>query len=116
VATGRSDRYTIKDDPAVLAMWREAVTPAKHVHHADVGNSNIKEPKNSKAYQLSRLKRSHPNLFEAVCRGELSANAAAIEAGFRKKPTAFEQVTRLLPKLTPAARTSSPTDTRSSWR
>jgi hypothetical protein len=35
---------------------------------------------------------------------ELSANAAAIEAGFRKKPTQFEIVLRLWPKLTPKQR------------
>jgi hypothetical protein len=38
---------------------------------------------NSKAYTLSRLKRESPELFAAVCDGELSANAAAIKAGFR---------------------------------
>jgi hypothetical protein len=32
--------------------------------------------------------------------GEFSATAAAIEAGFRKKPTPFEIISRLLPKLT----------------
>ena len=40
----------------------------------------------SKAYTLSRLQKESPELFEAVCRKELSANAAAIKAGFRKKP------------------------------
>jgi hypothetical protein len=88
-------------------MWREAVTPAvgTNQHTMPEGSHNVTSLKgNARAYTLDRLKRSHPNLFAAVCRGELSANAAAIEAGFRKKPTAFEQVTRLLPKLTPAER------------
>ena len=31
----------------------------------------------------------------------MSANAAAIEAGFRKKLTVFQQIVRLLPKVTP---------------
>jgi hypothetical protein len=43
-----------------------------------------------------------PDLAERVEAGELSANAAAEEAGFRKKPTPFEIVCRLLPKLTAA--------------
>jgi hypothetical protein len=32
------------------------------------------------------LERDHPELFAAYSHGELSANAAAIAAGFRKKP------------------------------
>jgi hypothetical protein len=39
---------------------------------------------NSRAYTLDRLKRERPDLFERVARKELSANAAAIEAGFRR--------------------------------
>ena len=35
-------------------------------------------------YNLRRLKRDHPELAQAVINGELSANAAAIQAGFRK--------------------------------
>jgi hypothetical protein len=38
-----------------------------------------------RAYTLARLRRDHPELAERVIAGEISANAAAIEAGFRKK-------------------------------
>lgn len=55
---------------------------------------------NASTYALKRLKRDAPELFDRVVAGELSANAAAIEAGFRKKLTPFEQVKRLIPKLT----------------
>ena len=50
---------------------------------------------NSKAYTVSRLKRDRPDLFEKVVAGELSANKAAIEAGFRRKPTTIEQIKTL---------------------
>lgn len=40
----------------------------------------------SLTYALRRLKRDRPDLAEKVIAGELSANAAAIAAGFRKKP------------------------------
>ena len=40
----------------------------------------------SRAYVLARLKRDRPDLAQRVIDAELSANAAAIEAGFRKKP------------------------------
>ena len=39
---------------------------------------------NDSTYTLKRLKRDHPELANAVINGELSANAAAIQAGFRK--------------------------------
>jgi hypothetical protein len=38
----------------------------------------------SKDYTLARLERDNAALYERVSRGELSANAAAIEAGWRK--------------------------------
>ena len=44
----------------------------------------------SRAYNLNRLRREAPELFERVVAGKLSANAAAIEAGFRKKQTPIE--------------------------
>jgi hypothetical protein len=37
-------------------------------------------------------------------RRTLSANAAAIEAGFRKQTTALQKILKLLPKLTPSER------------
>lgn len=39
----------------------------------------------TKPYTMARLRRDAPELAERVEAGELSANAAAIEAGFRKK-------------------------------
>ena len=40
---------------------------------------------NKSTYALKRLKRDRPDLFRKVVDGKLSANAAAIEAGFRRK-------------------------------
>jgi len=39
----------------------------------------------SESYAIGRLKRDRSDLAEKVLAGEMSANAAAIEAGFRKK-------------------------------
>lgn len=91
----------IAKDAAVLTKWRKAVTGADGVRH---GYDNITTSHpitgTSRAYTLDRLSREAPHLHAAVCAGELSANAAAIQAGFRKKPTAFDTVRKLLPKLT----------------
>jgi hypothetical protein len=93
----------IKDDAATLTLWRDAITPSRGGDHLNGGTKNnniiIAPQGTSRAYTLSRLKRENEELFERVIKGELSANAAAIEAGFRKKYAAFEQVTRLIPKL-----------------
>jgi helix-turn-helix, Psq domain len=43
---------------------------------------------NRKAYTLARLKRDRPDLAEQVVAGELSANAAAIEAGMSQRKAA----------------------------
>jgi hypothetical protein len=55
----------------------------------------IEERGNASNYTLARLKRDRPDLAERVIIGEMSANAAAIKAGFtetqktkRKKPAA----------------------------
>lgn len=52
-------------------------------------------------YTLKRLKRDRPDLFQQVLDGELSANKAAIEAGFRKPaPLPIQVILKLLAKLT----------------
>lgn len=45
---------------------------------------------NSTAYTIARLDRDRPELAEKVKAGEMSANAAAIEAGFRKRQTPLD--------------------------
>ena len=81
----------IRDDVEVLAMWREAMkgqeggdTTCNIVTGAKVTTGN------SRSYTVSRLQREAPELFAQVVAGTLSANAAAIQAGFRKKPTPLE--------------------------
>lgn len=94
----------IRDDAETLVMWRKA-TELGAGARTDLHNNVIEVERtqgNSKAYTLDRLKREAPHLFQAVCAGELSANAAAIEAGFRKKPTPYEQIQKLIPKLSKA--------------
>lgn len=48
-------------------------------------NVTLKRRGNDPTYTCRRLLRDHPDLFERVKSGELSANAAAVEAGFRKR-------------------------------
>ena len=81
----------IKDDPECLTMYREEMKLKRGPKDQESFPDNIRETKptdacgTSKAYTLSRLEREAPELFDSVCSGELSANAAAIKAGFRQK-------------------------------
>jgi hypothetical protein len=70
----------------------------------NVTNSNPRRG-NSKAYTLSRLESEAPELFKLVVQKKLSANAAAIKAGFRKPPpTILQLFDRLLKRATPEDR------------
>ena len=55
-------------------------------------------------YIHKRLKRDRPDLLERVVSGELSANAAAVEAGFRKRPSAFDRLCTAWAQATPKER------------
>jgi hypothetical protein len=57
---------------------------------------------NSSMYTLARLERDgFADLAAQVRSGDKSAHAAAIEAGFRRKPTPLGQILKLIPKLSP---------------
>lgn len=92
----------IKDDPEALALFREAMTGEPHVHKPAPESDNVTitpERGNARAYTVSRLKRERPDLFDRVVNGELSANAAAIEAGWRKKPEPLEVAKKAIERL-----------------
>jgi hypothetical protein len=78
-----------RKSPDTQALIREAVSAGPA--NGEVGNGrssdNVRPTQhgNAATYTLRRLKRDAPALAEKVVRGELSANAAAIEAGFRAK-------------------------------
>lgn len=81
----------IKDDAEVLELYREAMVGK---HGGDRKSEEAIKPDNrsledeygtTRSYTLSRLKREFPELFQRVVDKELSANAAAIQAGFRVK-------------------------------
>jgi hypothetical protein len=56
-------------------------------------------------YLAVRLKRDHPEIAAAVERGEYrSMRQAAIVAGITKSLTPYQQILRLLPKLSPEER------------
>lgn len=97
----------LKDDAEALRMFRAATT-APHGGDRKSEDAAIKAdivilepPKqgNSRAYTLDRLHRDAPALYEQVVAGTLTANAAAIQAGFRKVKTPLEQARHWAHKL-----------------
>jgi hypothetical protein len=71
----RGNRYTVENAPE--SRGDNNIITSTLVRDLAVGTSQ--------EYTLRRLARDHEELFERVKAGELSANAAAIQAGFRSK-------------------------------
>lgn len=94
------------DDADTLRMFEEACT-GKHGTNqytkVDSDNVTIQPTRgNTRAYTLRRLAKDRPDLYAKVVAKEMTANAAAIEAGIRKVKTPMERVMALLPLLSPA--------------
>jgi hypothetical protein len=98
-----------QDDADALVMLRKALVKpvgrpsgkretSDNVTNLDGGRGN------TKSYTLSRLQQHHPDLYERVKAKQLSANAAAKEAGFRKPPDPYQQMCRLWEKILPEER------------
>ena len=92
----------IRNDPEVLVLWREAMVegPGKRSKvdrdiTDNISNKEKVQAGTSRSYTVSRLQREAPALFKQVVAKTLSANAAAIQAGFRKKPTVVDQFAAL---------------------
>jgi hypothetical protein len=102
-------RVHCRKHPEVYKLLLAEIEPG--ATHADAGAKggrgnkaadNIKGFKHggtSAIYTLKRLKRDRPDLFQVVLGGGMSPNAAAIEAGFRNKPTPIEHAGKALAKL-----------------
>lgn len=94
----------LKDDAEALALWRDATTGKRGKRAKGDNNDNViinAAQGNSRAYTLARLKRERPDLFARIIAKDLSANAAAIEAGWRKAPSALERLRKAWAKATP---------------
>jgi hypothetical protein len=70
---------------------RELLNPdaAEHGENQHTGDGGVRNTKSNgtdtESYAIRRLKRDAPELAEQVLDGKMSANAAAVEAGFRTK-------------------------------
>jgi hypothetical protein len=102
------DRDTPRDEVGRFVKLDDAVRMLGKHGGPQVGVTNLPSPSakgTTRSYILARLDRDgFAELAAQVRAKQISANAAAIKAGFRQKPTPFEQVLRLLPKLTEAER------------
>jgi hypothetical protein len=95
----------IRDNAEVLAMWREAMKGQEGGNTTcNIVTGAKATTGNSRAYTVSRLQRESPELFEKVKAGELSAHAAAIQAGFRKKKTPLDNLRSAWAKASPDER------------
>lgn len=104
----RSDRIKrlLDKDEDVLQRFEAAIRLNTSGTRTDLDSNTTKVASvdRGKAYTLRRLAKDHPELYAKVCQKELSANAAAIEAGFRKLPTPLELLLRAWEKADESAR------------
>jgi hypothetical protein len=80
---------TLRNEPS---LFDGPGRPTKEQQASIVRATNNTQSSDTATYALRRLKRDRPDLAEKVITGELSANAAAIEAGFRKPPSPLKQL------------------------
>jgi hypothetical protein len=99
--TGRSPKDWYESVAAKSAEPIGAV--GRPVDNASNRNISVKGG-TSADYTRKRLKRDRPDLLERVAEGEMSLNAAAIEAGFRKVKTPLDAAKTAVAKLSPADR------------
>lgn len=76
-AKGTNQHTEIKEDADNISILPDMFTAKPKKRKASAGTS--------RAYTLSRLSKDRPDLFEKVCNKELTANAAAKLAGWRKQ-------------------------------
>jgi hypothetical protein len=95
----------IKGEPEIEELWHKATTGKQGAHR---DNITMKERQGgtSRAYTLSRLRRERPDLFERVVAGELTPNAAAIIAGWRKPPSPLTTLNNAWNKASEEERTT----------
>ena len=82
--------YCRKHPEVAELIRREVGAAAEHGANQHRGGDSVATSSDDRGatYALRRLKRDHPELAEKVVSGKLSAHAAAIEAGFRKRTIA----------------------------
>ena len=103
----RTLKNLCRDDTEALDLV-DRVTQGKH--GGDRESTPIKNnivnlaPGNSRANALRRLRKDRPDLHSDVLAGKLTAHGAMVEAGFRRKPTALEELKRLWLKASKAER------------
>jgi hypothetical protein len=90
-------RALFHDDPTVIDAIDAAVQRKNGVRGPGkaVDNVHTLPPRpagNSQENALRRLRKGRPDLHEMVLNGELSAHAAAIEAGFRRRDSPLDQL------------------------
>ena len=86
----RTVESVISADPECLAMFRDAMVQPNHRPTKDETNNNVITSEcfpqgNSRAYSIDRVKREcEPEVVAKVMAGEMSPNAALVNAGIRE--------------------------------
>lgn len=79
------ERLCLDDEDALTLLRKVQLHQGARTDLVDNINEVGRTSGTSKSYTADRLQRKRPDLYKRVVSGELSTNAAAIQAGFRTK-------------------------------
>jgi hypothetical protein len=79
------DSDEISAENGAFPILRARGRPRKHGQQNDASRFLKPYQYNTKAHWIARLDRNHPDLARLVRAGTLTANAAAVQAGFRRR-------------------------------
>lgn len=94
-------RAWCRQSPEALEALDRVLEPVGDVGRPEKGSDTTKTEGRGRDYLLARLKRDAPALAEAVIRREMSAHAAALEAGIRKPPDPVKEAIKWIRRMTP---------------
>ena len=77
-------RRIVADDPVTANMLDEALQNLAHIH-TDVDDVNVRPTGNSRDQAMRRLRKDNPALHAEVLAGKLTAHAAMVKAGHRRR-------------------------------
>lgn len=89
---GKLEVLVRDEHPELLPYLKDSKIPPlrahgenQHVGIAPVNNNSLEYGTSNDAYIIARLKRDDPTLAKQVINGEISAHAAAVQSGIRKR-------------------------------
>jgi hypothetical protein len=104
VLESRGEKRDFDEPEARQIVLRDKPGRPRNDENNSHDHENIRGRTDTVAYVKARLRRDDPDLAARVERGELTANAAAVAKGWRKRPEPYRQLVLWWDRATPQDR------------